>query len=650
MSDVQILHFFGGKGGSGKTTLALAQALNLADKFPKERVLLVTQDGSGGLSDILKKKLTGKPTKLVAGKGAGGLFAAVFDPKISAEPFLKAYKPALLAAAQKGTWLSEEDARKVLEPSLMGLEELCGLLSVTEALEAEGKAKAWDRVVVDLAATPHTVRLLELPAQMKRTMALARAQTVRRKDAVVASAALDEVNARLDRLMALLKDPSKTAFHMAALAEPVPEAQSFRSLLPQLKDKGVPLASVITTQVEERAGCTVCLGRRGLQAPHVRKYQSIDRAVPVALLGRREAPSRGLEGVKKLAKEWAAGKETRALEFSTAEGPPALVRAPSMPPISAPPLPPTRLIFFVGQGGVGKSSCAAAAAVTLTEKEGPVLLISTDPSHSLSDVLQSRLTDTETQVKGTKGLYARELDTAGWFAALKKRVREKSEKVFEPSGKNPEVSYDRELLRNLIDVAPAALDELPALSALAEALLQERFKRIVVDPTPTMDGMRLMDLPVIARAWLTQVIAVLTKHRVRGFGELIEELQVLLKHVARFEQALATPAESRFVVVTRGDELAQVRTERLVEIFKERKLAVERVLVNRVLPKADCPRCEARRKNELNVAKALEKKVGVHVTVAPALGRHPAGLRELKAFRTSWYALTAPAPAKTRAA
>ena len=644
MTDGHILHFFGGKGGSGKSTLALAHALNLSEKAPKERVLLVTQDGSGGLSDLVKKKLTGKPSKLQAGKGEGGLYGAVLDPKQSLEPFLKAYKPALLAAAQKGTWLSEDDVRKVLEPSLLGLEELAGLLHVVEALEE----KDWDRVVVDLSATPHAVRLLEQPAQLKRVMALVRAQTVRRKDAVVASPALDAVGARLDKLLAVLKDPARTAFHLAALAEPVPEAQTFRSLLPQLKDKGIALSSVVTTQVEERTGCTTCLGRRGLQAPHVRKYQSIDRAVPVALLGLREAPPRGLDGVKKYGKEWSAGKETKALQFSPAEGPPALVRAPSMPPIAAPPLPPTRLIFFVGQGGVGKSSCAAAAAVTLTEKEGPVLLISTDPSHSLSDVLQSRLTDTETQVKGTKGLYARELDTAAWFAALKKRVREKSEKVFEPSGRNPEVSYDRELLRNLIDVAPAALDELPALSALAEALLQERFKRIVVDPTPTLDGMRLLELPGIARSWLTAVIAVLTRHRVRGFGELIEELQVLLKHVARFEQALATPTESRFVVVTRGDEVAQVRTERLVELLKERKLAVERVLVNRVLPKTTCPRCEARRNKELGVAKNLEKKVGLHVTVAPALGRHPAGLRELKAFRTSWYALTA--PAKTRAA
>ena len=77
--------------------------------------------------------------------------------------------------------------------------------------------------------------------------------------------------------------------------------------------------------------------------------------------------------------------------------------------------------------------------------------------------------------------------------------------------------------------------------------------------------------------------------------------------------------------------------------LKAKNLPVERVLVNRVLPKTTCVVTEERRASELEVAKAVEKKMGMPITAAPALGRHPAGLRELKAFRTSWYALTAAA-------
>lgn len=644
MADGQILHLFGGKGGAGKTTLALAFAMNLADERPKEKILLVSQDASAALSDLLKKSLSGKPTKLAAGKGNGGLFAAEFDPRLVSEGFLKKFKPALVAAAQKGVVLTQDELGKILETTAAGLDELLGLLAIAEQLEAG----EYDRVVLDMSPAAHELRLFDLTTFEKKFLGIVRGLTIKKKDQPAPTAGfLDEVAQKIEKLTALLKDASKTSFHLAALAEPVPEAQT-RMLFNQLRERGLPVSEIVVNQIEDHEGCPMCQGRRGLQAPHVRKFQGLDKAVPVNLLGKREVPPRGLDEVKKFAKAWAANKETKALEFAAAEGPPALVRAPSMPPIAAPPLPPTRLIFFVGQGGVGKSSCAAAAAVTLTEKEGPVLLISTDPAHSLSDVLQSRLTDTETQVKGTKGLYARELDTAAWFANLKKRIKEKTEKVYEPNGKNPDVAYDREILRNLIDTAPAQLDDLPALSALAEALLQERFKRIVVDPSPSCDSFRILDLPNIARPWLNAVVGVLTKYKAKGFGELIEELNTLLKYVKRFEDALATPTESRFVVVTRGEDLAQPRTERLVDYLKERKLAVERVLVNRVLPKTTCPKCENRRKNELVVAKNLEKKVGLPITVAPALGRHPAGLRELKAFRTSWYALSA--TAKTKAA
>ena len=128
-----------------------------------------------------------------------------------------------------------------------------------------------------------------------------------------------------------------------------------------------------------------------------------------------------------------------------------------------------------------------------------------------------------------------------------------------------------------------------------------------------------------------------------GLGALADDLGALLKHVQRFETAIVNPSECRFVVVTRGEEMAVGPVERLVEYLKAKKLPVERVLVNRVLPKTTCVVTEERRKNELEVAKTFEKKIGLPVTVAPALGRHPAGLRELKAFRTAWYALSAAA-------
>ena len=674
MSDARVLHFFGGKGGVGKTTLAAAYALRLADEAPKERVLLVSLDPVHSLSDLLRKPLTAKPSRIEVEEGAepkpepkgkgskagkatkaeAGVWAMEMEPAALTKPFLQKYLPALQKAAVKGTHLSEEELGKLYSQATPGLEELLGLLHVAELAESG----EFDRVVVDTAPTSHTLRLFDMPVGLRKFLGLVkaggdRAASGKGKKAAAAAVSeeqgfLEEQLSRAEKLLAFLKDPARSAFHLVTLAEPVPEAQT-RMYFTQLRERGIPVVEVVVNQVEDKEGCPTCQGRRGLQAPHVRKYQALDKNVPVHLVCKREVAPRGLELLKPFAQEWASGKETRTLEFAAAEGPPALVRAPSMPPIAAPPLPPTRLIFFVGQGGVGKSSCAAAAAVTLTEKEGPVLLISTDTAHSLSDVLQSRLTDVETQVKGTKGLYARELDVPGWFAALRKRWKEKAEKAFEGAPKTGnDVPVDLLLFRNLLDAAPPGIDELAALSCLTDALVQERFKRIVVDGAPMVSSLRVVELASIAKGWFSALHGVLSKHKAQGLGELSDDMAGFIKHIKRFEDALASPTESRFVVVTRGEELASERTARLVEYLKERKLQVERVLVNRVGPKADCPKCENRRKNELNAAKVIEKQIGLPVTVAPALGRHPAGLRELKAFRTAWYALSA--TAKTKAA
>ncbi len=635
MSHGPVIHFFAGKGGAGKSTLATAFALNLLEGSGKEKILLLSLETPGGLADLLKKKLSSKPTKLAAGKGTGGLFAAEVDFAEHGENFVKFAKPQLHAAVTKGQVLSEDDLKKVIDASLTNQGEVGFLFSLLEL--AEGKE--YDHVVIDGWSSTHTLRLLDHATQVRKLVGLVRAERTQRpsKTTVRAPTAVDELAARADAVNAMLKDVKRFAVHVCAVAEPVGEAQ-IKNLMKALTERAIPVAEIITDMIEDGKGSREVENRRGLQAPHVRKYQTM--ISKVELVQRRIVGPRGFEEIKKFAKEW-TGKETKALQFSPAESPPALVRAPSMPPMAAPPIPPTRFIFFVGSGGVGKSSCAAAAAVTLTEKEGPVLLLSIDPSHSLSDVLQSRLTDTETQVKGTKGLYAREIDFANWFGNLRKKLKEVVEPMFGPEAKGETFSIDKELFRNLLDLAPVGMDELAALSSLTDALVQERFKRIVIDPAPSSNSLRILELPAIARPWLAALHVVATKYKARGGQALLTWVEALQAHIARFEKAILNPNECRFIVVTRGEELSVPAAERLVESLKARQLPVERVLVNRVLPKTTCPVTEERRKNELEVAKLVEKKIGLPVTMAPALGRHPAGLRELKGFRTSWYAAAA---------
>lgn len=346
------LHFFAGKGGAGKTLLATAQSLNLLDANGKERVLLVSFEQNGGLADLLKRKLAPKPQKLLPGKGNGGLSVVELELPALGEALAAAWKPKFLASVTRGAALSEDELKKLLEASLTNLGEVAAMFHLLELAESE----EWDRVVVDGLSTSHTIRMLDHGANVRRMTALVRGEKLGRpaKSAPARPPLpVDEVAARADALVALLKDPKRFALHVCSIAEPVADGQT-RLLVKALTDRAIPMDEIVVDMIEERSESREVANRRGLQAPHVRKYQTLHPKVE--LVQRRIIGPRGLDEVKKFAKEWSTGKETRALAFLPAEAPPALVRAPSMPPIAAPPLPPTRFIFFVGAGGVGKNS------------------------------------------------------------------------------------------------------------------------------------------------------------------------------------------------------------------------------------------------------------------------------------------------------
>jgi Anion-transporting ATPase len=72
------------------------------------------------------------------------------------------------------------------------------------------------------------------------------------------------------------------------------------------------------------------------------------------------------------------------------------VRSPQIQDTSA------RLLLFGGKGGVGKTTCAAAAALAIARAhpERRILLLSTDPAHSLSDALGAHVSDEPTALRG----------------------------------------------------------------------------------------------------------------------------------------------------------------------------------------------------------------------------------------------------------
>jgi arsenite-transporting ATPase len=83
---------------------------------------------------------------------------------------------------------------------------------------------------------------------------------------------------------------------------------------------------------------------------------------------------------------------------------------------------PTRILFFTGKGGVGKTSSACATAIGLADAGRRVLLVSTDPASNLDEVLGVKLTSAPTQVPNVSGLSALNIDPAQAAHDYRERV------------------------------------------------------------------------------------------------------------------------------------------------------------------------------------------------------------------------------------
>ena len=183
--------------------------------------------------------------------------------------------------------------------------------------------------------------------------------------------------------------------------------------------------------------------------------------------------------------------------------------------------------MFGGKGGVGKTTCAAALAIDGAGVDRRrVLLLSTDPAHSLGDVL-GRLSDDPAAVHGgPPNLTVRELDAAARFAALRERfARGDRGAVRRLAGRRSDAGHDRQVMHDLIDLAPPGIDELAAVIEVTERSMRTpvrpTFDLIVMDTAPSGHALRLLEMPALVHDWVKALMSILLKYQpVVGVGEL----------------------------------------------------------------------------------------------------------------------------------
>jgi arsenite-transporting ATPase len=306
-----------------------------------------------------------------------------------------------------------------------------------------------------------------------------------------------------------------------------------------------------------------------------------------------------------------------------------------------------RWLLFGGKGGVGKTTCAAAAALDLAA-DRRVLLVSTDPAHSLGDVFGAAFGDDPRPVPGgPENLLVREIDATAEMARFRQKYVAAVDEAFARIARS--AGGDQAAFRELIDLAPPGIDEVIAIAEVAEALAENpsRHDVIVTDTAPTGHALRLLQTPALLRDWTQALMAILLKyHEIVGAGTLAALLVQLSKRLRGLQAVLADPAKARFVIVTRAAAVPVAETEGLIVSLRALGIAVGAVIVNAV-GAGECPRCRATRRAQseqiARLGRALRGVRGIRgpegayaIIEAPAEVPPPHGAAALQQWRTSW--------------
>jgi arsenite-transporting ATPase len=358
---------------------------------------------------------------------------------------------------------------------------------------------------------------------------------------------------------------------------------------------------------------------------------------------------RGVKALAALARVMADGSSLMAAKRGTIRHvPSAISRQPSRRALSLPAsavtiapedigaLQGASLLFFGGKGGVGKTTAAAATALRLAkaDPDRQVLLLSTDPAHSLSDVFETRIGDTAAALpRGPRNLVVRELDAAAALEARRAQFESALDEITSAVGTS---ALNAEATGELMRLAPPGIDELFGIISVVDA--RADYQLIVVDTAPTGHALRLLEMPEAAREWLQVLLRVLLKYRslVRP-GQLASELVELSKSIRELQTLLRDTAQTRFIVVTRAAEVPRRETERLLARLRRLHLATPAMVVNALtLLPGRCAICRATAAAERRELAALRVPRGCVIIRTPLSAPPPRGITALERWAGRW--------------
>lgn len=455
--------FFTGKGGVGKTTLACAKAVAIADRGKK--VLLISTDPASNLEDVL-----GTPVgdKISPHKNLNNLFTININPEISAEE----YRTRVIAPLKEIA--STEEIERIRE-GLSGActTEIASFDEFSRFITGEGLSESFDTVIFDTAPTGHTIRLLELPAAWDSFLG----NNPKGASCIGPSSALKSNKLRYEKVVSCLRDARQTTFFLVTR----PEASA-------LKEAGKTSQELIDLGMENQKllinGIFKATDKKDAVAEQIEKLaekELLDMPGTLKTLDAMNFPllPYNVLGLEKL----------RSVFDIDLQGKISAVATPGLNEVNRPlhnlkdlvdeleKNSDKGLIMTMGKGGVGKTILAASIATMLAHRGHKVLLTTTDPAAHLKDFINQLNVVPE-------NLTIERIDP-------KIETKNYIDKIAAQKGKNLDEEAKKLMLE---DLKSPCTEEVAVFHAFSKALQTAKRQFVVMDTAPTGHTLLLLDM------------------------------------------------------------------------------------------------------------------------------------------------------------